>query len=211
MSHNHKSPDLGLTEKNTAFARAVVLDVRRDKTMGDHYQDTFGGNMTRASYSCCASRLWKSPPIQAYAEKLREEMRERFMVTVESLIAELEEATKDNDGLHFQIALNYGGRDEIVRAVKKTCEKVQAGELKIDDINQELFGEMLDTHGLPEPDLLIRTCNEQRISNFLLWQLAYTEFYFTEVPWPDFSKEELIRAVEAYNHRDRRFGLVKEE
>ena len=130
---------------------------------------------------------------------------------IRNRIAELEEATKDNDGLHFQIALNYGGRDEIVRAVKKTCEKVQAGELKIDDINQELFGEMLDTHGLPEPDLLIRTCNEQRISNFLLWQLAYTEFYFTEVPWPDFSKEELIRAVEAYNHRDRRFGLVKEE
>ena len=91
MSHNHKSPDLGLTEKNTAFARAVVLDVRRDKTMGDHYQDTFGGNMTRASYSCCASRLWKSPPIQAYAEKLREEMRERFMITVESLIEELQE------------------------------------------------------------------------------------------------------------------------
>ena len=130
---------------------------------------------------------------------------------IRNRIAELEEATKDNDGLHFQIALNYGGRDEIVRAVKKTGEKVQAGELKIDDINQELFGEMLDTHGLPEPDLLIRTCNEQRISNFLLWQLAYTEFYFTEVPWPDFSKEELIRAVEAYNHRDRRFGLVKEE
>ena len=130
---------------------------------------------------------------------------------IRNRIAELEEATKDNDGLHFQIALNYGGRDEIVRAVKKTCEKVQAGELEIDGITQEVFGEMLDTHGLPDPDLLIRTCNEQRISNFLLWQLAYTEFYFTEVPWPDFSKEELIRAVEAYNHRDRRFGLVKEE
>lgn len=91
MSHNHKSPDLGLTEKNTAFARAVVLDVRRDKTMGDHYQDTFGGNMTRASYSCCASRLWRSPVIMEYVEKLREEMRERFMVTVESLIEELHE------------------------------------------------------------------------------------------------------------------------
>ena len=130
---------------------------------------------------------------------------------IRNRIAELEEATKDNDGLHFQIALNYGGRDEIVRAVKKTCEKVQAGELEIDGITQEVFGEMLDTHGLPEPDLLIRTCNEQRISNFLLWQLAYTEFYFTEVPWPDFTKEELIKAVEAYNHRDRRFGLVKEE
>ena len=130
---------------------------------------------------------------------------------IRNRIAELEEATKDNDGLHFQIALNYGGRDEIVRAVKKTCEKVQAVELEIDGITQEVFGEMLDTHGLPEPDLLIRTCNEQRISNFLLWQLAYTEFYFTEVPWPDFSREELIKAVEAYNHRDRRFGLVKEE
>ena len=130
---------------------------------------------------------------------------------IRNRIAELEEATKDNDGLHFQIALNYGGRDEIVRAVKKTCEKVQAGELEIDGITQEVFGEMLDTHGLPDPDLLIRTCNEQRISNFLLWQLAYTEFYFTEVPWPDFSREELIKAVEAYNHRDRRFGLVKEE
>jgi len=91
MSHNHKSPDLGLTEKNTAFARAVVLDVRRDKTMGDHYQDTFGGNMTRASYSCCASRLWRSPVIMEYVEKLREEMRERFMITVESLIEELHE------------------------------------------------------------------------------------------------------------------------
>ena len=91
MSHNHESPDLGLTEKNTAFARAVVLDVRRDKTMGDHYQDTFGGNMTRASYSCCASRLWRSPVIMEYVEKLREEMRERFMITVESLIEELHE------------------------------------------------------------------------------------------------------------------------
>lgn len=91
MSHTHKSPDLGLTEKNTAFARAVVLDVRRDKTMGDHYQDTFGGNMTRASYSCCASRLWRSPVIMEYVEKLREEMRERFMITVESLIEELQE------------------------------------------------------------------------------------------------------------------------
>ena len=91
MSHNHKSPDLGLTEKNTAFARAVVIDVRRDKTMGDHYQEIFGGNMNRDSYSSCASRLWRSPVIMEYVEKLREEMRERFMITVESLIEELHE------------------------------------------------------------------------------------------------------------------------
>ena len=135
--------------------------------------------------------------------RLDEDIRKR--------INELEEATKDNDGLHFQIALNYGGRDEILRAVKKACQKVCDGELSLEDITQESFGEMLDTHGLPEPDLLIRTCNEQRISNFLLWQLAYTELYFTEVAWPDFSKEELIKAVESYNHRDRRYGLIKEE
>ncbi len=126
-------------------------------------------------------------------------------------IEELETATRDNDGLHFQIALNYGGRDEIVRAVKKITEKVKTGEIQADDITEDLISDSLDTRGLPAPDLLIRTCNEQRISNFLLWQLAYTEFYFTPVAWPDFSKEELIKAVEAYNHRDRRYGRIEEE
>ena len=130
---------------------------------------------------------------------------------IRTRIAELEESTKDNDGLHFQIALNYGGRDEIVRAVKKITEKAAKGELSPEDVTEDYLSGMLDTHGLPEPDLLIRTCNEQRISNFLLWQLAYTEFYFTPVAWPDFTKEELIKAVEAYNHRDRRYGLIKEE
>lgn len=126
-------------------------------------------------------------------------------------IEELEEATKHNDGLHFQIALNYGGRDEIVRAAQKLSLKVKAGELEAGQITEELLSSMLDTHGLPEPDLLIRTCNEQRISNFLLWQLAYTEFYFTPVAWPDFTKEELEKAIEAYNKRDRRYGLVKKD
>lgn len=130
---------------------------------------------------------------------------------IRTRIAELEESTKDNDGLHFQIALNYGGRDEIVRAVKKITEKAAKGELSPEDVTEDYLSGMLDTHGLPEPDLLIRTCNEQRISNFLLWQLAYTEFYFTPVAWPDFTKEELIKAVEAYNHRDRRYGGLKEE
>lgn len=137
--------------------------------------------------------------------------KSRLDEDIRTRIAELEEATKENDGLHFQIAINYGGRDEIVRAAKKLAGKAAAMELKPEEIDEEVFEMCLDTVGIPDPDLLIRTCNEQRISNFLLWQLAYTEFYFTEVPWPDFSKEELIRAVEAYNHRDRRFGLVKEE
>ena len=126
-------------------------------------------------------------------------------------IAELEEATKDNDGLHFQIAINYGGRDEITRAVRRLSAKAAAGEISPEAITEQMISDTLDTHGIPEPDLLIRTCNELRRSNFLLWQLAYTEFYFTEVAWPDFSKEELLKAVEAYNHRDRRYGLVKED
>jgi len=130
---------------------------------------------------------------------------------IRNRIEELEEATKNNDGLHFQIAINYGGRDEIVRATRKMAEKIAVGELTPEAVNEEILNNFLDTAGIPDPDLLIRTCNEQRISNFLLWQLAYTEFYFTPVPWPDFTKEELIKAVEAYNHRDRRYGGLKEE
>ena len=124
---------------------------------------------------------------------------------------QLEEATKDNTGLHFQIAINYGGRDEIVRAVRTLAQEAVKGQLSVEDITEERLSGALDTVGLPEPDLLIRTCNEQRISNFLLWQLAYTELYFTPVAWPDFSREELEKAIIAYNKRDRRYGLVKDE
>ena len=97
------------------------------------------------------------------------------------------------------------------KLVTSLAAKVAAGELSPEDIDESCINSFLDTAGIPDPDLLIRTCNEQRISNFLLWQLAYTEFYFTPVPWPDFTKEELIKAVEAYNHRDRRYGGLKEE
>ena len=137
--------------------------------------------------------------------------KSRLDEDIRTRIEELEQATKNNDGLHFQIAINYGGRDEIVRAAKKMAERLQAGELQTEDIDDKCLESFLDTAGIPDPDLLIRTCNEQRISNFLLWQLAYTEFYFTPVPWPDFTKEELVKAVEAYNHRDRRYGGLKEE
>ena len=129
---------------------------------------------------------------------------------IRNRIAQLEESTRENDGLHFQIALNYGGRDEIIRAIRRMALKISEGGLRADEITESCFSDMLDTAGLPEPDLLIRTCGEQRISNFLLWQLAYTEFYFTDVAWPDFTKEELLRAVEAYNHRDRRYGRIGE-
>lgn len=130
---------------------------------------------------------------------------------IRTRIEELERATRDNTGLHFQIAINYGGRDEICRAVRRIAQEVKEGRLDAAAVTQDVIGSFLDTGGIPDPDLLIRTCNEQRISNFLLWQLAYTELYFTEVAWPDFSKEELVKAVEAYNHRDRKYGLLKEE
>lgn len=130
---------------------------------------------------------------------------------IQESINDLEEATKNNTGLHFQIAINYGGRDELRRATKNIAKDVAEGRLKPEDITEETINSAIDTKGLPDPDLLIRTCNEQRISNFLLWQLAYTEFYFTEVPWPDFSKEELIKAIESYNHRERKFGKILEE
>lgn len=123
----------------------------------------------------------------------------------------LEEATRNNTGLHFQIAINYGSRDEITRAVKKVAAKIESGELKAEDITEQVIENELDTAGIPDPDLMIRTSGEQRISNYMLWQLAYAEFYFTSVPWPDFDKAELEKAVQAYENRDRRFGLVSEE
>ena len=125
---------------------------------------------------------------------------------IRSRIRELEEATKNNDGLHFQIALNYGGRDEICRCMRRLGEKIEKGELEASGISEEDISRNLDTAGLPEPDLLIRTCGEQRISNFLLWQLAYTELYVTDCLWPDFNQEELEKAIAAYNQRERRFG-----
>ncbi|MCR4738946.1 MAG: isoprenyl transferase [Lachnospiraceae bacterium] len=123
-------------------------------------------------------------------------------------IEELEEATKEYTGLHFTIALNYGSRDEILRAVNRITEDMDSGVIKKGKITREMFEERLDTAGLPDPDLMIRTSGEMRLSNFLLWQLAYAEFYFTEVPWPAFDKKELEKAVSAYSSRDRRYGGV---
>ena len=125
-------------------------------------------------------------------------------------IDELEKASANNGGLNFQIAINYGSRDEIVRSVRKVMEDVKAGKIDTDQMDEAMFDSYLDTAGIPSPDLLIRTSGEQRLSNFLMWQLAYTEFYFTDVPWPAFTKEELEKAIEKYNSRDRRFGGVKE-
>ena len=134
-----------------------------------------------------------------------------FDLDLQEKIKELEEYSSQYDELYFQIALNYGSRDEIKRAVQKIAEDVKAEKLNPEEISEQTISDYLDTKGLPDPDLLIRTSGEERLSNFLMWQLAYTEFYFTDVAWPDFNKAELEKAIAKYNQRDRRFGGVKEE
>lgn len=134
-----------------------------------------------------------------------------FDEDIQQKIIELEEHSKDYNELHFQIALNYGSRDEITRGMRKMAKDVQEGKLSPEAISEETISGYLDTAGIPDPDFMIRTSGEQRLSNYLLWQLAYTEFYFTNVAWPDFNREELIKAIEQYNRRDRRYGGVKEE
>lgn len=130
---------------------------------------------------------------------------------IQESIVKLEEASKDQDGLNFQIAINYGSRDEMLRGMRKMLKEYQENPFPVEELDEEKFQSYLDTADIPDPDLLIRTSGEQRISNYLLWQLAYTELYFTDVPWPDFTKKELVKAIEDYNSRDRRYGGIKEE
>lgn len=132
--------------------------------------------------------------------------RNRFAVDIIEGINRLENETKDNTGLTFVIAVNYGSRDEICRAVKKMTKDVKNGTLNPEDITESTISNYLDTAQIPDPDLLIRTSGEFRLSNYLLWQCAYTEIYITDIYWPDFNKQELIKAIESYNKRDRRFG-----
>lgn len=134
-----------------------------------------------------------------------------FDQDIRDKILQLEEFSKDYDELYFQIALNYGSRDEITRGIRRLAQDAADGKVLPSEITEETIGTYLDTAGIPDPDLMIRTSGELRLSNFLLWQMAYTEFYFTDVPWPDFDKAELIKAIEKYNQRDRRYGGVKEE
>ncbi len=133
-------------------------------------------------------------------EGLSEDIRE--------LIVNLEEISKDFTGLNLVIALNYGSRNEMIRAIKKMTHKVISNEIQIDDIDEQLFSNMLDTAKIPDPDFLIRTSGELRISNYLLWQIAYSELYFTDVAWPDFHKDKLKEALDEYSSRQRRFGKV---
>ena len=126
-------------------------------------------------------------------------------------LAEAIRSTDSNEGLTLILALNYGGRDEIVRAVKTIAEKIEAHSLTPDDITPDVIESSLDTAGIPDPDLLIRTSGEYRLSNFLLWQLAYTELCITDVMWPDFSEEDFVDMLESYIRRERRFGMTSQQ
>lgn len=127
---------------------------------------------------------------------------------IRQAIEELEQVSSVNTGLNFTIAINYGSRDEMRRAMVRMAGDVELGKVASADITEELFNSYLDTWDIPDPDLLIRTSGEQRLSNFLLWQLAYTEFLFMDVLWPDFNRNELVRAIRQYNGRERRFGGI---
>jgi undecaprenyl diphosphate synthase len=135
--------------------------------------------------------------------------RSKLSDDIQAAIKELEDATAGNTGLQFTIAINYGSRDEITRAVRKIAARCKDGEFNSEDITEEMISSELDTADLPDPDLMIRTCGEQRISNYLLWQCAYTEFYYTDVCWPDFDENQLRMAVESYAGRTRKFGGLK--
>jgi undecaprenyl diphosphate synthase len=134
--------------------------------------------------------------------------RSRLAPDIVRLIDEAEETSRNNERMTLVIALSYGGRDEIVLAAKALAESVCAGRMRISDIDEAAFSARLFTHGIPDPDLLIRTSGEQRISNFLLWQMAYTEFLFVDTLWPDFSREDFLEAIKEFHGRERRYGAA---
>lgn len=151
-------------------------------------------------------------------KSIKKNMRVRMIGDIHPLpndikerIENLEKATENCNSINLQIALNYGSRDEMIRAIKKIVVNYDRDEISIDEITQEYFSKNLDTRDIPDPDLLIRTSGEHRLSNFLLWQLAYAEFYFINKFWPDFNKNDLIEAIKYYNQRERRFGGIKTE
>ena len=136
---------------------------------------------------------------------------DRLNPSVKEKLLQVKESTLQNDKMVLNLALSYGAKDEIIYAVKKILKDNLAGKINIDKLNKETFSNYLYTSGMPDPDLLIRTSGECRISNFLLWQLAYTELYFTNVLWPDFTKDDLYKAIASYQKRERRFGLTSEQ
>ncbi len=200
----------------------VVMDICRDADdLGIKY-------MTIYAFS---TENWSRPDLEVktlmllfgkylkicYDEAMKNNMRVRIIGDKTALASDLrekirmlEEDTRDFTGFNLQIAINYGSRDEMLRAMKRMMKDYKEDRIALDEVDEACFGSYLDTVDIPDPDLMIRTSGELRLSNYLMWQHAYSEFYFTDVPWPDFNKAELVKAIEAYTARDRRYGKVKE-
>ena len=136
---------------------------------------------------------------------------EELPLEIQKLIAHTKDYTKDCDGMTLTLALSYGGRQEILKSVQQIADKVRIGELRVEDIDYSVFENFLQTNSLPEPDLLIRTSGEMRISNFLLYQIAYTELHYTKVLWPEFKEDDLLHAIIDFQRRERRFGMIQEQ
>jgi len=154
----------------------------------------------------------KSELAHMHRENIRFKMigdRSRFSKDILRLIENAEDTTKDNDSLQLTVALGYGGRDELIKASQKAAEMVKQGSLQVEEIDEAFFPSLLETAGMPDPDLLIRTSGEKRISNFLLWQLAYAELVFIDTLWPDFNRATLDNALAEYTQRDRRYGGIR--
>ena len=175
---------------------------------------------------------WNRPPVEIntlmkildhYLNKELERMKnenirfhtigqvEELPLEIQKLLAHAKNYTKDCEGMTLTLALSYGGRQEILKSVQQIANKVRIGELRVEDIDYSVFESFLQTNSLPEPDLLIRTSGEMRISNFLLYQIAYTELHYTKVLWPEFKEEDLFRAIIDFQKRERRFGMTQEQ
>lgn len=212
-----KQRNLDIKTGHKEGAKTLENIVRYAKKVGIKYITVYAfstENWKRSEEEVGALMLLLQAYLDSYAKRADTEgIRVRVLGDISVLpkgmqntIGKLEERTKDNTDINFNIALNYGGRDEIVKAVRKISEKVKNNEIKIDDINEETISNNLYTSGMPDPDVVVRTSGEMRTSNFLPWQIVYSEFIFVEKNWPDFSEEDLDKVIEIYQKRNRKFG-----
>ena len=214
-----RSKGMPRTYGHTIGAKNVETIARAAKELGVEYMTLYAfstENWNRPSDEVKALMVLLGDYLKDCIERAsKNKMRVRVIGDISRLesdlqdkIRQLEKESAIYDGFNLTIAINYGSRDEIVRAVRKIAQKQADGLITSDEIDEKMISDNLDTGDLPDPDLMIRTSGEQRLSNYLLWQLAYAEFYFTDVPWPAFSKKDLKQAIEAYENRDRRYGKV---
>lgn len=173
-------------------------NINRDSDQVEKLMDLFEYNFKNAAND---ERVHKNK-IKIRAIGAVEKLPER----VRKSIRYAEEKTKDYDNYYFNVAVAYGGREEIIRAIRKVAQEVKDGEMEVEDIDEKAVAQRLYTSDLPDPDLILRTSGEERISNFLIWQLAYSELYFTDVYWPGFRKIDFLRAIRSFQNRQRRWG-----